>query len=397
MAGAFPTLKSGNTVFYPLAATLSFGTQVHQFTDDSEQRHRDRLMVNKFQLTCTNISGYDVSLIRTFFRSQFGAYDATWTLTFGGVTYSDLAFAQDAFPAIESKNNRMSLSFQIVQIKSSNPTIPALPVYFPQLLTGGVTTSLAYESSLEYRTITDEMENGKRYSYKWRANPLGKFKVNLPLLRDSEASAVRSFLLSVEGRLQSFIFLDPGGSLVAYSDLLSHASWTKTSVTVGSAVTDPFGGTLATSCLATSGDSKMVTPVLPSGNATGFVLCASAWVRATGSGQTLRIGFQDSGATLLGSTTWDLPQNQWVRIFHSITLATNNAVSVIVGGGSTWNASTIQFFSIQCVPMPGAGPRLLTPGADALRPKCRLSSDDHTINYLGVNQQSTTILIEEFS
>jgi hypothetical protein len=397
MAGSFPTLKSGNTVFYPLADTMSFGTQVHKFLDDSEQRHRDRLVLRRFQLTCNNISAYDVSLIRSFFRSQFGGYDSTWDLTFGGVTYSNMAFAQDNFPSVESKHNRMTLSFQLVQTKSSNPTIPTTPTYFPQLLSGGVSTAMPYESMLEYRTITDELENGKRYAYKWRDNPLGKFKVNLSLLTDTEAANVRSFLLSVEGRLQSFIFLDPGGNLVGYSDLLSDSSWTKTSVTVGSAVADPFGGSLATSCLATSGDSKMVASVLPAGNASGFVLCASAWVRATGSGQTLRIGFQDSTATLLGSTTWTLPQNQWIRIFHSITLGTNNPVSIIIGGGSTWNSSTIQFFSLQCVPLPGPGPRLLTPGADALRPKCRLGSDDSTINYLGVNQQSTTILIEEFS
>jgi hypothetical protein len=308
-----------------------------------------------------------------------------------------MTFEQDKFPIVETKRNRMSITFRVAQTKSSNPTIPSPYVYFPQVLSEGVTTSLPYESNLGYRTVLDRMENGKQYAYKWRTNPLGQFSVNLPLMTSSEVATLRDFIYACEGRLREFAFLDPGGNLVNYSDDFSHASWGNTAVTVGGSVTDPFGGTEARLCTATSGNSLLFPTVLPSGNASGWVLCASVWARALSPGQTLSIGFIDSGFGVLENTIWELPQDQWTRIHHTITLATSSYIRVLIGGFGTWNSTAIQLFSAQCVPMPGPGPRLLTPGADALRTKCRLGSDDINITNSGVNQFSATIPIEEYS
>jgi hypothetical protein len=396
MAGSFPVLKAGNTVFYPLVQTYSFGTEVKRFIDDSEQRHRNRLLLRRFALTCNDIHAYDVSLLRTFFRTQSGKFDSGWDLTFGGVTYSNLAFDQDNFPTVESKNNRMSITFQVIQVKSSNPVIPAAQLYFPQMLGGGVTTSLPYASDLAYRTVSEDMENGKRYAYKFRTNPLGRFSVNLPLMRAAEVATLETFIVACEGRLREFTFLDPGGNLVAYSDDFSHASWTSSSVTIGGAVTDPKGGSLARSCSSGGSNGFLHTSVLPAGNGSGIVLCASVWARATSSSQTLSIGFLDSGLSALENSTWALPQNIWTRIHHTITLATSSPIRIVIGGNSTWNGSTIQLFSGQCVAMPGPGPRLLTPGAEGLRAKCRLGQDDISIRSTGVNQHAATILIEEY-
>ncbi len=393
MAGSFPTLKSGNTVFYPLVEGHSFGTGVHRFLDDSEQRWRNRLSLRRFVLTCNDINAYDVSSIRTFFRSQAGQFDNGWDITIGGVTYSNMAFDQDNFPIVENKRNRMGLTFQVVQTKSSNPTIPTAYTYFPQILSQGVTTSLPYETGLSYRTVFEDMENGKRYSYKWRTNPLGQFTVNLPLMTGAEVAKLRDFIYACEGRLREFIFLDPGGNLVNYSDDFSHASWGNTAVTVGGSVTDPYGGTQARLCTATSSNSLLFSTVLPVGNALGMVLCASVWARALSSGQSLSIGFVDSGFSVLGNSIWPLTQNQWIRIHHTINLATNSSIRMLIGGLGT----SIQLFSAQCVPMPGPGPRLLTPGADALRSKCRLGTDEISITNSGVNQFSATIPIEEYS
>lgn len=394
MAGSFPTLKSGNTVFYPLTEVSSFGTGIHRYLDDSEQRWRNRLSLKRFVLTCNDISAYDISLIRTFFRSQAGRFDSGWSLTFGGNTYDNLAFDQDEFPQIENKRNRMSLSFQVSQTKSSNPAIPSSYTYFPQILSGGVSTSLPYNNQFAYRTIHTDFESGKRSAYRWRTNPLGRFNVNLSLMTDAEVATLKDFIYACEGRLREFIFLDPGGNLINYSDDFAHASWSAASVSVGGAAADPFGGSLAKTCTATGGNGLLFTTVLPTGNASGITLCASAWVRPA-SDQQISIGFIDSGFGVIGNTIWDIRANIWTRIHHTITLATNSYIRVLIGGFGSWNSYSMSMFSAQCTPLPGPGPRLLTPGADALRPKCRLASDNIAIVYGGPNQHSANLQIEE--
>jgi len=399
MAGTFPTLKSGNTVFYPLQDTQSFSTTVTKFLDDSEQRWRARPMLRRFNLQCVDINAYDSALILNFFRSQFGRFDPTWTLTIGANTYSNLAFNTDSFKITENKTNRHALSFQVVQVISDNPTIPTLNPYFPQINPNGVMTTLPYTSSFDYRsTMEDSDYTGRRFAWKWRSVMLGSYNLNLQALTAAELLVVQNFFYSAEGRKGEFTFLDPGGNLVNYSDLFSNASWTRTSITAGGNVTDPYGGNLAMSMSSSASNGLLYTTVLPSGNASGFVLCASVWARATGAGQTLSIGFVDSGFSVLANQIWTLPQNKWVRISCPITLATNSYIRILLGGFATWGSGqTIQLFGAQCVPLPGPGARLLTPGADGLRPYCRFDSDELAINFEDFGKTSTNLSIVEYT
>jgi hypothetical protein len=397
MAGTFPTLKSGNTVFNPLQDTQSFGTGVLRFMDNSEQRWRARLMLRRFKLAFTNINAYDAALVLQFFRSQFGRYDCTWSLPIAGVTYANMAFDTDAFQVTENKRNQFSMSFDVIQVKSDVPTIPAATVYFPQINATGVMTALPYTSSLNYRTTLVDMESGKRYTYQWQAVPLGKWAVNLPALTDAELVVAQDFFYSMEGRKGEFKFMDPGGNLILYSDDYGNAAWTKTDITVGSAQTDPKGGVLARRMTSSGSNGLLVATVIPDGGASGFVICASIWARAASFGQQLSIGFIDSGFSVLGSTTWDLPAGQWIRIHHSMTLATSSYIRVLIGGFATWGSGrVIDLFSGQCSPTPGPGPRLLTPGMDGLRAKCRFDTDDFAVNHIGPNEHSVTLPIVEY-
>lgn len=398
MAGSFPTLRSGNTVFYPFQDTHSFGTAVMQFLDDTEQRWRARNILRKFKLTLTDVNTYDASLVLQFFRSQFGTFDSSWSLTVGSDTYNNLSFSSDRFGMTEnSKRNRVSLQFDVVQVKSAAPTIPGATTYFPQINSDGVITALPYNSALDYKNTSVTLPVGKQYNWKWRSNPLGRYVVNLPALTPAEFTVVKTFFYSTEGRKGEFTFLDPGGNLVPYSDLFSNASWTKSAITVGGNVTDPQNGNLATALQATGSNALMYCTVIPSGGASGFVLCASVWAKATVANQTLSIGFVDSGFSVIANQIWSLPQNVWTRIYCPITLATNSYIRLLIGGFGTWNTTLIDLFSAQVVPMPAAGPRLLTPGFDALRAKCRFDTDDFGVGYKDYGETGLTLPIAEYS
>lgn len=398
MAGVFPTLKRGNTVFYPLRDTQSFSTGLAKFLDDSEQRWRKRRMLRRFVLTCTDINAYDVSLILNFFRSQAGRFDSTWSLSIGGNTYHNLAFDTDTFQMIENKTNRMALSFNVVQVVTDNPAIPAISAYFPQI-TGGVMTTLPYSSALSYRSTAEDSDfTGRRSAWKWRANPLGSYAINLQALTAAELAIVQNFFYSMEGRKGEFAFLDPGGNLVNYSDDFTNASWTKSSINVSVAATDPLDGNLATLLGSTGSNGLLYTTVIPAGLASGFVLTVSVWAKAIGAGQSLAIGFMDNTLTNLGNVIWPLPQGVWQRISCTITLATNNPIIVNIGGANTWSTGQlIQLFSAGCVPMPGAGPRLLTPGMDGLRPHCRFDTDDFIVDYQDFGKTAVNLPVMEFT
>ena len=95
---------------------------------------------------------------------------------------------------------------------------------------------------------------------------------------------------------------------------------------------------------------------------------------------------------------WELPQGQWRRISHSMALATNSYIRMLVGGFAGWGSGqVIDLFSGQCSPMPGAGPRLLTPGMDSLRTKCRFDTDDFLVQRVQLNNNAVTLPVVEYA
>lgn len=397
MAGAFPTLKSGNTIWYPLAETHSFGTGILKFLDDTEQRWRSRNMLRRMKLVCQDINAYDSSLILQFWRSQFGRFDATWSITIGGVNHPNLAFNSDSYQITENKVNRHTLSFDVIQVLPEMPTIPAAKHYFPQINSGGTITALPYTSGYDYRSTISAVATGSQYAWKWRTTPLGKYALNLASITDTELQVVQDFFYSMEGRKGEFSFMDPGGNLVPFSDDYSNASWSRVNCSVGAATDDPYGGNLATTMNVTnpSIESFLHCPIIPAGNATGFILCGSVWARAHAI-QNLAIVFLDSGLVVQGFGFSPLVVGQWVRVQFSITLATNNAIRMAVGGQSTWEGASLDLFSAQCSPMPGAGPRMVTPGYDGLRAKCRFDTDDFVIQRARLNDNTILLPIQEY-
>lgn len=399
MAGNFPTLKSGNTVWYPLEDTQSFGTGLVKFLDDTEQRWRARRMLRRLKLICQDINAYDSSLILTFWRSQFGMFDSTWSITIGSSTYNNCSFSSDTYQLTENKRNRHTLAFDVIQVITDGATIPAAKPYFPQINNvSGTMTMLPYTAGYDYRTTSIDLPSGKRFAWKWRSNPLGRYALNLSNITDAELTVVRDFFYSMEGRKGEFGMLDPGGNLVPFSDLYSDSSWTKNSLSIGSAQTDPFGGNLATRLTATGSNADMHCTIIPAGNASGFLFVASCWARAVSANQSLSIGFRDNSLTDLGGSIIGIPQGVWKRVFVPNGISTNSPIVMQIGGFGVWGAgNAIDIFGAQVSPLfGGPGPRLITPGFDGYRAKCRFDTDDFVVNHQQVNSNSITLPIQEY-
>ena len=65
----------------PATLGTGFATRVMRFCNDAEQRWSARSQYGVFVLTLTNISGFDLSNARDFFRAVKGRFDSTWSLS----------------------------------------------------------------------------------------------------------------------------------------------------------------------------------------------------------------------------------------------------------------------------------------------------------------------------
>lgn len=112
----FPTLTTGVISMTPTTIGTGFSTRVMRFCDDTEQRWAARGQHGVFVLTFTDISGFDLANLLDFFRSVKGRFDATWTLTINGTTYSNMALDSDDFAVVEQRPNCFSLQVNCKQV-----------------------------------------------------------------------------------------------------------------------------------------------------------------------------------------------------------------------------------------------------------------------------------------
>jgi hypothetical protein len=102
----------------PATLCIGFGTRVMRFCNDAEQRWVSRGQFGVFVLTLTNISGFDLSIVRDFFRAVKGRFDATWSLTVNGTTHSNLTLDSDDLVVTEQRPNLFNLQVKCRQVQS---------------------------------------------------------------------------------------------------------------------------------------------------------------------------------------------------------------------------------------------------------------------------------------
>ena len=283
-----------------------------------------------------------------------------------------------------------------------------MPTYFPQIHSNALITQLPYSSGQAYETIVQDVETGMCWSYARRGgtqptgystSPLGKFALNFLCITDAEVATLRAFFQDRCGRLKAFRLLDPGGNLLQYSEDFSQAAWDKSSgVSILGATTDPFGKSLATRLQATTSNAMLLATVGPvDGGLDGFVVCVSAWLKAESAGQSAFLGFVDSGFAQLRGVTVPVSVGVWKRYSFTATFWDSNYFRVILGGYGTWDATVIDAYGFQCVPMKGAGAYVQSPSAYSYHPNCRFDTDTFECRALGPNQNSLVLQCLEFN
>lgn len=267
-------------------------------------------------------------------------------------------------------------------------------VYFPQINANLILTQVPYGTSLEFENIDVPVETGMVWSYPLRgaglsgypSGSLGKFNVNFSNISDAEVNLLYTFFQSVRGKWGSFRFLDPSGNLLSYSQDFTNAAWVKT-LTVTTGQPDPSGHTLG--CSLTAGHMQSIAG--PSdGGLSGFVMCASIWLKAVSGSVAATIGFIDETTSTAYTQQFTVASGAWTRISKNLVLPTNNQFVFYLNlSGSAYG------FGAQVSPMKGEGAYACTPGAYGYHANCRFDTDVFNIQAVGPNQNQLQLPVVE--
>jgi len=269
---------------------------------------------------------------------------------------------------------------------------------FPQVNTRNyMMVQTPFGESQEYATILQPVQTGMMWAFGTRGaglsgyptGPLSRFAVAYSNITDAEINTLYSFFQSVKGSYGSFAFLDPSGNLLQYSELFSNAYWTKTSsITPGQP--DPLGyGNRAST--ATAGYIEAV--VGPSaGGMSGFVLCASIYVKPAANNTTVTLGFIDNTTSIQYTKATVLNAGGYSRLFYTLLVPTNNQFLFYCNFGGTCN-----IFGAQVGPQKGEGAYVLTPGNYGYHANCRFDVDEFVTTSIGPNQNQLSLPIVEFN
>ena len=114
---------------------------------------------------------------------------------------------------------------------------------FPQLSTGAL-IQFPIQRRRRLRTVVNELLDGSMIKLADPPGELTEWRLEYAGLSNEEILALQQFFVAAEGTLNGFTFLSPTENLMAWSDELDHAAWTKDPLlTISRGVSDALGGT----------------------------------------------------------------------------------------------------------------------------------------------------------
>jgi hypothetical protein len=187
-------------------------------------------------------------------------------------------------------------------------------IVFPQLSSGAM-AQFPFLRRTGFRTLVNRAADGAEI----RASDVDfeerVWMLSANELSDQEWQDIEDLFVQVEGRLQSFLFLEPGANLLSWPETLSDAVWNKGagfSVLDGQA--DPLGG-LGAVRITSGGAAGSVTQTL--NIPASFRYAGSVWARTAQSGALLQV---DDSTSQVVQAAFDT-SNQWRRYSVGYNLA----------------------------------------------------------------------------
>ncbi len=254
---------------------------------------------------------------------------------------------------------------------------------FPQLTSGSV-CQFPVRRRASTRTVSNQLPGGDSI----RMGDSGAAKIRWELryanLTDGEFAAMEQLFEASEGRLSTFIFLDPTANLIMWSEDWTKPVWNADAllqVTVG--IADPFGGTSAMQITNTAqAEQRILQPV---GGASWFQYCFSVYLRCDTASTvqlvTSTVGLESRSTIALGPT-WTRAQ----KVGGLVSTQQGISFGVVLPAGVR-----IQAFGAQAEAQPAAGHYKKTTDQGGVYPKTRFEADSLSMSTEAPNQNSCAV------
>jgi len=133
---------------------------------------------------------------------------------------------------------------------------------FPQLATGASAQFPVRKRHL-VRTVVNECADGRSIQWSDDGASRVEWEIDFSGLSDAERGSIEQLFAEAEGRLHSFVLLDPAGNLLAWSEDLEKAVWEKSPLLqVWPGAADPLGSRRAARIRNDSGAPAIVQQTL---------------------------------------------------------------------------------------------------------------------------------------
>ena len=177
---------------------------------------------------------------------------------------------------------------------------------FPQLSSGAV-SQFPFTTNTSYRTLVNRALDGSEIRAADVDFHTRRWELDLNQLSDQEWQSVLDLHQQVEGRLRTFLFLEPGGNLLSWSEAFGDPVWVMDAgISVADGQPDPFGGT-GSRRVTNSGSQGSLSQVLTVPASLRYV--GSIWARTAATGAALQVSDTTS---LTVAAAFD-NSNQWKR------------------------------------------------------------------------------------
>ena len=255
---------------------------------------------------------------------------------------------------------------------------------FPQLSSGAV-SQFPFRRRTGFRTLVNQATDGSEI----RASDV-EFSQRVWLLSahelsDTEWQNIEDLFVLAEGRLQSFLFLEPGANLLSWSEQLGDSDWGKDAgLAVDDGQADPLGGMGAVR-ITSGGAAGAVSQTLSA--PASFRYAGSVWARTAQSGVLLQV---DDGVSQQVQASVD-NSNQWKRysVGYNLTSASESVAFRIVLPAS----ATVDVFGSQLEAQASPSSYKRTLGQAGVYPNARFDHDLLGDGLIGVGRHSGEIRI----
>jgi hypothetical protein len=252
---------------------------------------------------------------------------------------------------------------------------------YPQVRSGAI-CQYPIRRRRHYRTITNTLENGTRIAL---SDPLAttvRWGLVYAGLTDAETTTLKSFFENVEGRLDTFAFVDPVANLLVWSEDFSQSAWQRNSLLqVQPQAADPFGSTRATQVTNTGAGSLTLTQTVQIPET--WTSCWSLYMR---SNAPLAVTMSRASSTMPARVT-----TNWQRFEMSNPgngTGDSSDFSLEISSGAQ-----IEIFGAQVEAQAGASAYMSTRNVSAVYPNTRFDSDTLQISIDAPNSNGCNIAL----